>query len=242
MSKELNVIEPDDFVQNEPEDVDYTEETKPQGEKQVKYGDPEWSDYVMTLFTEDELYKGKHPTLNGLRRVTEKHLGQIITSEAVELKSSLDHTSTGRAYCVYKISINNFLGSRHYRTFTGCGGSYEGNTDPTYAVYPECIAEGRAEARAFRKALMITVVAADEIKGNEKAAFESVINTVQQEDYDENEVLSETQLKVIEKSAKRKGIDVESYLDDYKKKNNKETLTKQDGIEILKFLNETSKK
>lgn len=226
-----------DVTLGEPEDIDDVEETKTfkDEEQVIKYGDAGWNDFIMKQFTPDELYNDKHPTLNGMRRVTEKILGQVVTSEIVDLKSSLDHTSNGRAFCHYKIVINNFLGSRHYRTFSGAAGAFDGNTDPIYAIYPEAIAEGRAEARAYRKALMLKNAAADEIKGMEKSSFESVIPSVKEE-YNEKEAMSSTQMVVIETKCNKLKINKDKLIESYKKDKNVSELTKADAIELTKLI------
>ena len=41
--------------------------------------DPEWNDYVMSMFTDKEMYNG-NPLVNGLRRVAEVVLGPIVYS------------------------------------------------------------------------------------------------------------------------------------------------------------------
>ena len=41
--------------------------------------DPKWNDYVMSMFTEKEMYNG-NPLVNGLRRVAEVVLGPIVYS------------------------------------------------------------------------------------------------------------------------------------------------------------------
>lgn len=210
-------------------------------EKKIEYGDPEWNDYVMTLFEENELYEKKHPTLNGMRRITQKYIGDVVFSKPVELKSSLDHTCCGRAYCVYELVIDNFLGQNKTRCFGGCGGSYEGNTDKSYAIYPEAIAEGRAETRAYRKALLITVAGAEEIKGQEKVSFESVIPTIA--DYNEEDPMSSTQEVALQTKGKRiKDFDYDAFLEEFKKEKNVTVLTKKHGHELMNILNEKGKK
>lgn len=235
MSEEVNDYELN-ISFGEPEDIDDMEDAM--SKDQVSYSDPGWNDYVMAHFLPTELYNGKYPTLNGMRRVTELLLGQVVSSKPIILNSSLDDSTNGRAYCVYEIQINNFLGSRHFRTYCGAADSFGGNTDKTYAIYPVAIAEGRAEARAYRKALLLTTVAAEEIKGNEKS-FESVLPDEKKEDeYNEKEPLSHGQKVALGVKCSQLKINKDSFFELYAKENGKEVakLNKQDGINLMKEL------
>ena len=212
------------FVE-EPEDMDDTEVAVV---NKIRYGSLEWNDFVMSHFQPNELYNEKYPTLNGMRRVSETLLGQTIVSEVKQLHASLDPDSTGRSYCVYSISINNFCGSRHYRTFNGAAEAYAGNiSGDTYAVYPVTIAESRAEARAYRKALLLTTVTAEEVKGNEKV-FENV-----KEEYNEDEDMSSQQETIIKHKCLQLKIDKSKFMIQFGDKPKR-----KDGIAAVKLLSE----
>ena len=219
-------LHPEDyqFVET-PEDID---DVKQAVVDKVRYGSPEWNDFVITHFQPNELYNETYPTLNGMRRVAELLLGQVVTSEVKQLNSSLDPDSTGRAFCIYSITINNFCGSRHYRIFNGAAEAYAGNiSGDTYAVYPVTIAESRAEARAYRKALLLTTVTAEEVKGNEKV-FENI-----KEEYNEDEDMSSQQETIIKSKCKQLGIDRDKFIIQFGNKPKR-----RDGIAAVKLLSE----
>lgn len=125
-----------------------------------EYGSDEWSDYVMSEFTDDELIEGS-PTVDGLRRVTNKVLGDIVCSIAKVIQSpspANDYSAT----CEHYIEIYTHDG--YTKKYTEVADVSSKNTDPEYARYPTAMASTRAEGRALRKALMIKrVVAAEEL-------------------------------------------------------------------------------
>jgi hypothetical protein len=148
----------------------------------INYGSPNWSEHVFAQFTDDELVSG-NPTVGGLRRVAELVLGAIIYSGPKEIKVHYPENpqEIGRASVIYEIQIawgadNPWMdinADLPIRTFSAVAGSYLGNTDDEYAIYPEAIAETRAEGRALRKALGLkSTVSHEEL--TEKDAMESV--------------------------------------------------------------------
>ena len=56
---------------------------------------PEWNDYVLSLFEENEKYDGR-PKCHGLRRVAELFLGEIVSSRPVQVFPPTDD-----AFCVF---------------------------------------------------------------------------------------------------------------------------------------------
>ena len=59
---------------------------------------PEWSDYVLGHFEEDELWEG-HPTASGLRRVTELLMGPITQNDITILVSPTENNNISVAKC-----------------------------------------------------------------------------------------------------------------------------------------------
>lgn len=194
------------------------------------YNSPEWEDYVLSLFTEKELAEGKYPKLNGLRRVAGLLLGEVIDSSPIDMISQqvLDHN--GRAAVTYRLvflwklglspASETFLGEDlPQRVFTAIGGSHAGNTDDIVAKYPEAIAETRAEVRAYRKALRLSVVGADEITRNDMKrssgfSHEKEIETV----VGEGTKITPSQLTTITNMCKRLNIDLPLFINMGKEK------------------------
>lgn len=129
---------------------------------------PEWHDYVMSHFHEKELEAG-YPNVDGLRRVSQLLLGEIIESEPVNVIVSTDLPP--RATVTYKVRFRwnrdfDLCGSvkrYSYRTFGDVGDVWLGNTDATFAAFASSTACTRAEGRCLRKALRLRVCAAEEL-------------------------------------------------------------------------------
>jgi hypothetical protein len=124
----------------------------------------DWSDYVMSQFTEDELFQGS-PTVDGLRRVAELLIGEIIAqrTEILQTPSGYDKRATAVHTIDFLIGMTND-NIQICKSFSGAADSYWGNTDKVYNKYPVAMAESRAEGRALRRALKLKkVVAAEEL-------------------------------------------------------------------------------
>lgn len=67
------------------------------------YLSPEWHDFIMSEFTEDELMDG-YPVVAGLRRVAEKHLGMIVESVPVDIVP-VQGDGLGRATVSYRVTF-----------------------------------------------------------------------------------------------------------------------------------------
>lgn len=141
-----------------------------QVEKVVSIHDIEWSDYVLSLLTDDEKIEG-NPTTDGLRRIFEKALNCEILESTANVVQSPEPNNEKRATVVYTISyfIKNSDSAPECRvkTVSGAADVYWGNCDKVYRNHPVAVAETRAEGRALRRALRLRkVVAAEELASN----------------------------------------------------------------------------
>ena len=213
---ELNEEDLVDLSQAKFEDVEIEISSEDDGPTDVPrpgYTSPEWSDYVLTQFSENELRDG-HPTVVGLRRVASKLLGPIISSGPRTLTSSMTTDGPGRASCIYDISIVFNLVARDIRQFSAAAGAWVGNTDDEYAVYPEAIAEVRAEGRALRKALALNIVCADELtsKNTKEIVKESMKKDTSSGDWQESDNISEVQIMFLKKKCTELGINIDKFI------------------------------
>lgn len=212
------------------------EETEPAPAKVPMYNSPEWSDYVMTKFAEGEIYDG-NPTVPGLRRVAEEVLGPIIVSGPVSLNAQHPENPefVGRASCVYEVTfewlrdLSRFTseedivnGKLPRRTFRAAAGSNQNNTDAEFAIYPEAMAETRAEARALRKALGLKNVVANE-ELTKQDAHEAVKRSV---------IRNQQPVSFFDEVSGEGGDKIKT-----NQKVHIEAKCKQLGIDVLKFIN-----
>lgn len=190
-----------------------------------KYGTKEWQNYVMSQFTPDELNDGA-PTCNGLRRVAEELLGEIVFSAPTQVFPATDSNGPGRATVVFTVKIAWKLGLPEYvdinsfevpvREFGDVSDCWTGNTEDKYAVHPSATASTRAEGRALRKALKLNVVTAEE-KANDKDASEVVAKAEEkihgrQVNWDGGNVISSSQVNFITNKCRQLGLDVEKFI------------------------------
>tara|TARA_R100000008_G_scaffold82393_1_gene66643 strand:- start:140 stop:1030 length:891 start_codon:yes stop_codon:yes gene_type:complete len=133
---------------------------------------PEWHEYAMSHFYDNELIDG-NPICAGLRRVAELLLGEILETGPSKVFAATDNDGPGRATVVYRV-VFNWFNSGIYKTFSEVADVWHGNTDDLFCAHPVATASTRAEGRALRKALKLRVLAAEEL------AKKNIVEIVQQ--------------------------------------------------------------
>lgn len=207
-------------------DLEPSEETEKEEEFEApEYGDPNWQEYVLSFFYENELYDNKYPTLNGMRRVAQILLGELESSGVISLQASMPEDNNGRAYCVYELIFSDFLG-RGRKVFRAAADAHQFNMNDTYCIYPVAIAENRSEVRAYRKALMLSVVGAEEMKEANVGHFESVLSTNADSS---NGKASSTQMVIIKTKTDALKIDFSKVVTN--------NMTKEEATNLIKNLN-----
>mgnify|MGYP007029088749 FL=1 len=166
--------------------------------------DPEWNDYVLGHFEDNELFEGM-PLCSGLRRVAELLMGRIVFSGPVQVFPPSGGNEIGRSTVIWKVEFAD--GS----AFCDVADSWEGNTDDTFCVYNTATAATRAEGRALRKALRLRVVAAEEVtKKNTAEIAKSISRTTgvqtTQGEYQSTGRMTENQERFIDGKSKQLDI------------------------------------
>jgi len=152
------------------EKVEKIEEVKSEtiDKKVPKATDLEWTDYVLSLLSEDEKISG-NPTTDGLRRIFEIALNCRVVVSSSKVVQSPDPNNEKRATVVHSVVylLNDASPDRpEFNTVSvdGAADVYWGNCDKVYRNHPVAVAETRAEGRALRRALKLRkVVAAEEL-------------------------------------------------------------------------------
>ena len=134
----------------------------------VSPNDPGWTDYVLSLLTEDEKIMG-NPTTDGLRRIFEIALDCKIIASTTDVIQSPEPSNEKRATVCHSITYclkNMTEGNEHLNTVVvdGAADVYWGNCDKIFRNHPVAVAETRAEGRALRRGLKLRkVIAAEEM-------------------------------------------------------------------------------
>lgn len=210
------VLDNAEVVEETPIDADTIDSLPP------NYNSPDWSDYVMSHFSDDELTEGK-PNIVGLRRVAGLLLGPIVSSNPTRIESFMDpNGGPGRAFCTYKIVFDPWMANSHEdlatgsgleaREFGGSADSFVGNTDDEFAVFPVAVAETRAEARALKRALQITKVAAEELTSKDPSEVVAIGQPQSEPEWDETGKIGDAQKTFIKNKCKALGIDMNKFI------------------------------
>lgn len=173
-----------------------TDETKTEPVEHKK-PDKDWNDYVLSHLDDTEKQDG-NATTDGLRRVAELLLGEIVESESDVLQCpSPDNNFTA----VVKHTVTfGYYNTHKQKIFTGVADAHAKNTDKPYDKYLTAVAETRAEGRALRRALGLKKPVADEL------------SKVANEEEDDGTKITDFQIKTIKQICKRNNINVDSFI------------------------------
>ena len=225
----------DDIVgENKDEDVEIQNVTEEEPVVIPNIDSPEWSDYVMTHFQDDEMDNG-HPTCDGLRRVTELLIGPIVGRKVNVIQApSKNNYGTSTVCCTVTV-MNNMPNHILYQQIIheeDAADVNKYNTQEPYHMHATATATTRAEARALRKILRLrTVIAAEEL------ADDGVIS-----DYGDiwkpDDQIDEEQISLLDVVSERCDVNVLDYVNSGEKqyKNIKE-VSKTKASEMIQHLN-----
>lgn len=234
-------------------------------ESMPKWGSPEWQKFVIGLFYPEELYDG-YPKCFGLRRVAREVLGEIVSSRISHMsvipqvvfdrdgseRSSRAVTIAYELTVEWKMNIPcnvyvnlNEVNLSTLRTFTGVADCIE-DVRSVFGRHPAASAETKAESRALKKALGLSILTAEEkISGYDDVDKSTV------EPAKTGELINKELKNFIEAKVKTFGISLEQVVGDYAKTANREDLVKlfneskssiasfsiDDGRALFAFLN-----
>ena len=195
---------------------------------------PEWHDYAMTLFEENELVNG-HPLVAGLRRVCEIVLGPMTFSGPTWVKPTDRDDHHGRATVIFTIEFANGL------KCSEVADSWEGNTDDMFCAFAVAIASTRAEARALRKVLKIKGVAAEELTKKDTAKIVrdlSKQNNSSGGEYEDSGRMSDAQYNFIDVKCKQLNVNGGKLFKDKFQVDNNRKISKKVASDIIDVLND----
>lgn len=197
-----------------------------------KIADINWTDYVLSLLSDDEKIAG-NPTTDGLRRIFETVLNCTLISSTSSVVQSPSPDNEKRATVIHSLSYclkDPPAGTEDLNMLTvdGAADVYWGNCDKIYRNHPVAVAETRAEGRALRRALRLRkVVAAEELsKEIEDNPDQHTVNKI-----------SNQQINFIDVLAQRLNINVHKLLEENKlKTDNIYSLTHESAVDIIRLL------
>ena len=195
---------------------------------------PEWHDYAMTLFQEDEMMNG-HPLVAGLRRVCELVLGPMVFSGPTWVKPTDRDDHHGRATVIFTVEFANGL------KCSEVADSWEGNTDDMFCAFAVAIASTRAEARALRKVLKIKGVAAEELTKKDTAKIVRDLSKQTNSsggDYNDSARMSDAQSNFIDVKCKQLNVNGSKLLSSVFNVSSSKKITKKVASDIIDRLNE----
>jgi len=215
---EASVFE--DIVEEEVQDV-----TEAVAEQEiVPYStDPEWVNFLIGQLEDSELVKGA-PTTDGLRRVTEKYFGEIISSESDIVSNNDGH---------YAIVRHTLMIKKHENDTTinvgACIDVNKVNLPAPFNKHLIATACTRAEGKALRRALKIRVHTAEELSNVHDEDDESDLA---------NAHANDQQVMALTAMCKRQNIDlvkfVKSMTNNKKMKNIKQLQKKEASVMLDK--------
>lgn len=183
--------------------------------------DSGWTQYVMGLFMDDEL-EGQNPRLEGLRRVAELLLGEVV-EERCELIFS---PNVENEMTVGVKSIIIFENGKRYEALADANCN---NCQKEFSPYLTAMADTRSKGRAYRAALKLKrVVTAEEVGFNNE------------ETENPNRLINTGQVTAIRLLSERLGISIQKLLLDLEIKDDVANLSKLrygEGLIILNRLN-----
>lgn len=205
-----------------------------------KYHQPEWHDYVMAQFVKEELDDKGNPKVDGLRRITELLLGEIVSSRPVTAAITNEVASVNWELTIaWRADIEEYLDICKtepfpYRTFGAFVDACPANTTAPYSKFLSSIADTRAEAKTLRRALRLRVIAAEEAETF--VGMDTSGNGVSDGSYKESDPASEGQKIQIKVLCERLGVDLSKLCT---KELKKETalLNRADGSSLIQLLN-----
>lgn len=218
-----------------------TEEEDVKGEVVARLprpGEVEWEDYVLSKLTDRETDGNGHPSTAGLRRIAPALLGKIIDSGPIKVvnpEQSNDHRATITYELVY---INRYwtegedAPDERVIRVREVADAWEANIDgDDFKKFPTAIASTRAEGRALRKALLLSVAVKEELSEEEYVPVSAV----------QDGPIKDSQIVAIDNLCKRYNINVVALIK-WGKDNSIREVSSEKAKKIMRWLNAKEKR
>lgn len=174
--------------------------------------DLDWTDYAMGLLHPHEIID-KFPTADGLRRIFQLLVGDILASEVTPVQTP-DNENGGRATVLCRITYQ--LNGKHgygsvggIRNISDVSDCYYGNTVDPYYKHASATAATMAEGRCLRKALRMKTLVKEEVQGPEGVDAD-IANDLERS----QQPATDNQKNIIQRISDRINVDVEKVIKD----------------------------
>lgn len=221
-------------------------ETIPEGKEntiieQTHFLDQNWSDYVMSQLTSDEVYNG-YPKCNGLRRLVNLLVGPIISKQLKCFKSPASGDASSTISVIVECDVSNKYHPAYGHTISEesiADANTSNNKDFPYSTHMSSIAERRAESRVYRNLLGLSIASAEEMAGTPTKEGDNNFNMANID----NNSINQVQIMAIDLIAKRFNINVFDFINSGssgKKYSNITEVTSDVALKMIETLNELS--
>ena len=248
-------LEEDEKQQEENTEIeDFIEERK----LVPRIGSPSWQTYVLAHLQPGEYFEkngNRYPKCAGLRRVAQVLLGEIVSSKPTQIfppTPTGDVLQRGCAVVCYEVQIawrNSELDClvqnqiQEIRVFAEAADAWVGNTPDPFSAHLIATASSRAEGRAFKKALMLSVHTAEEMLGKDdkKEVVEQLVET--NGEFNDDAPITGAQITNIGRLTKRLKIDTIKFITSvYPEHISLDNLTTAEGSSLCAVLNQYQSK
>lgn len=194
--------------------------------------DPRWTDFILAQLEPSEK-QDEHPRVDGLRRLVEKNVGPILSTELdIKMvpnngKNILENSAT---VVVKVVVLNKFLGHKPSVTMSVADANPNTCTGD-FANHLTAIAETRAKGRCYREILRLqNTVSAEELQGSKGDGLVSI---------------TDNQINFIDKLCQKLNLSVKDMIYGIAKKNPERLkekpiiskYSKEEGIFIIECVN-----
>lgn len=139
--------------------------------KIISPNDPDWTEHVLSHLKDHELKDG-NPTVDGLRRVTGLIYGDIIVSRTKLLE--VPDSNYEKCTASHTLAVERYVDGKYLEVSAVVDVRYK-KTERPYNEYLVATADTRAEGKALRRLLKLSIVTAEEL--SEKDEDEVDLNT-----------------------------------------------------------------
>lgn len=239
VENELNQQSDEEAFQNSNLSTEVSDGQVIEQTKRPRYVDPDWHNFVMSQFVPEELDPHGNPKIDGLRRVAEGLLGEIVESRPVQSSSNSDGAAVN-----WILRINWACDNPYIDINSGCplqerifGSFVDANTNNCKAPFDKFLASvacTRAESKTLRKALRLRCIAAEEAQLGEVNTFEEKVSDGS---YNGAAKANDQQKMMINVISQRLNIDPDKLINKVFPGQTIESFTKEQAANVIVVLN-----